>query len=164
MEDVRILGARLFDDRFLYIMHRKGGCHACIKDQAAESSGLSIMDLDPLNDSYENLPLVMFVKSAIVGANADICFSEQNQNITIMLSLNYLACIPLLHRNCHAFDGMVKRKDLLMFRQHEDTFFAVDSNGFKHKWSLLTGKRLQAPEEVSSVDFTGGNRHSVDLS
>ena len=71
-----------------------------------------------------------------------------------MLSLNYLACIPLLHRNCHAFDGMVKRKDLLMFRQQEDTFFAVDSTGLKHTWSLLTGKRLQAPEKVSNIDLS----------
>ena len=141
MLDTGILGARLFDDRFLYIMHRKGATHSCIKDQASEDSGLSIMDLDPLNEDYMNNPLVMFVTPTIVGANSNICFSEHNQNIIIMLSFNYLACLPLLHRNCHAFDGMVKRKDVLLFKQKDDKFRLVDNTGRLHEWSLLTGSR-----------------------
>ena len=102
--DVRIQGARLFEDRFCYISHLKGSTHPSLKRLSAKTNVISILDLDNINNDFRSKLFAVKVTEVVGGANSQVCYSETNKRILFLKSFNRVQSIPLLHNNTHMFN------------------------------------------------------------
>ena len=158
-KDVKIQGARLFEDRFCYISHLKGSNHPSLKRLSAKTNVISILDLDNFNNDYRSKLFAVKVNEVVGGANSQVCYSETNKRILFLKSFNRVQSVPLLHNNTHMFKQMPQAKDILISRQIDDRLIVVDTSGNYLEFCRMTGKRIK--KTATSTMMSAKNGYDV---
>lgn len=105
------------------------------------------------------------IRSASVGINTNIDYSDYMQRISFLSDYEDIEIVPIPHRNQINFFGMRPKDDYMIWHQDpkKGTFTAVDENGLLIQWSTVTGKICENNENGVNVkqvipkvfDFSG---------